>query len=281
MSKDTGMVFLEETARTAAGMIPEGAVPGEDGLLHCPLCGGAVEYRFSFAGKERKVPCLCACGARRREEERLKEEAEQEAIRIERLRAEGIQDRGIRQWTFESAEDTAAVKAARSYVRQWPEMRRRNVGLLFWGPVGTGKSYAAACIANELIAGGTPVLMTNFSKILNQMGNMYTEERYRYIRSFSNYPLLIIDDLGIERSTEYAKEQVYAVVDERYKSGLPIIVTTNLTIGEIREPRLLADARITSRILEMCVPVNVNGPDRRRAKADGKQELMRELLRKE
>ena len=135
--------------------------------------------------------------------------------------------------------------------------------------------------ANELIAGGTPVLMTNFSKILNQMGNMYTEERYRYIRSFSNYPLLIIDDLGIERSTEYAKEQVYAVVDERYKSGLPIIVTTNLTIGEIREPRLLADARITSRILEMCVPVNVNGPDRRRAKADGKQELMRELLRKE
>ncbi len=281
MTDDAGMVFLEKTARAAAGKVPEGAVPGEDGLLHCPVCGGAVEFRFSFAGKERKVPCLCACGAEKRDAERKKEEEAQEAIRIERLRAEGIQDRGIREWTFAVSEESTAVRAARQYVDRWPEMKRKNLGLLFWGPVGTGKSHAAACIANALIARGTPVLMTNFSKILNQMGNMYTEERYRYIRSFVNYPLLIIDDLGIERSTEYAKEQIYAVVDERYKSGLPIIVTTNLTIGEIRNPRLLADVRITSRILEMCVPVNVSGPDRRRVKADEKQELMKGLLGKE
>jgi len=60
---------------------------------------------------------------------------------------------------------------------------------------------------------------------------MYSDDRYQYIASFSNYSLLIIDDLGIERNTEYALEQVYAVIDERYKSGLPVIITTNLTIN--------------------------------------------------
>ena len=69
------------------------------------------------------------------------------------------------------------------------------------------------------------------------MGAMYSEERYRYIASFSNYSLLILDDLGIERSTEYALEQVYAVIDERYKSGLPVIITTNLKIAESRNPQ--------------------------------------------
>ena len=122
------------------------------------------------------------------------------------------------------------------------------------------------------------MLMTNFSKILNQMGAMYSEERYQYIASFNHYSLLIIDDLGIERSTEYAKEQVYAVIDERYKANLPLIITTNLTIGEIRNPDNVADARIYSRVLEMCTPVQVGGGDRRRAVSRDKQEMVKDVL---
>ena len=149
---------------------------------------------------------------------------------------------------------------------------------MLWGDVGTGKSFAAACIANALLEQATPVLMTNFSKILNQMGTMYTEERYQYIASFSHYPLLIIDDLGIERSTEYAKEQVYAVIDERYKANLPLIITTNLTISEIRNPENVADARIYSRVLEMCTPIQVGGADRRQSASREKQAVVKSVL---
>lgn len=120
--------------------------------------------------------------------------------------------------------------------------------------------------------------MTNFSKILNQMGAMYSDERYQYMASFSNYPLLIIDDLGIERSTEYALEQVYAVIDERYKSGLPLIITTNLTISELRNPDDVPHARIYSRILEMCTPVNISGGDRRRAISQTKRNVVKAVL---
>ena len=209
---------------------------------------------------------------------KAEDEARERMQQIDRLKSAGIQERHLLDWRFDVAEDTDTIRWAKNYVANWKKVRAENLGLLLWGDVGTGKSFAAACIANALLEQATPVLMTNFSKILNQMGTMYTEERYQYIASFNHYPLLIVDDLGIERSTEYAKEQVYAVIDERYKANLPLIITTNLTIGEIRNPENVADARIYSRVLEMCTPIHVGGGDRRQAMSRNKQERMKSVL---
>ena len=166
-------------------------------------------------------------------EKKRQDELVERQRKIRQLKATGIQEKHLLEWNFGVAEDNKDIQMAKRYVEQWKKVKAENLGLLLWGDVGTGKSFVAACIANALLDQGIPVLMTNFSKILNQMGAMYSEERYRYIASFSNYSLLILDDLGIERSTEYALEQVYAVIDERYKSGLPVIITTNLKIAEI------------------------------------------------
>ena len=203
---------------------------------------------------------------------------EEQLLYVRRLKAAGIQERHLQDWTFASATDTHSVQMAKRYAENWKKVKAENLGLLLWGDVGTGKSFLAACIANALLEKGVPVLMTNFSKILNQMGAMYSDERYRYIASFNRFSLLIIDDLGIERNTEYALEQVYAVVDERYKAGLPLIITTNLTISQLRNPEDVAHARIYSRILEMCTPVHVPGLDRRTAIGKSKQELVKEVL---
>ena len=167
---------------------------------------------------------------------------------------------------------------AQRYVSQWEKAKEQNLGLLLWGGVGTGKTYIAACIANALIEQKVPVLMTNFSKVLNQMGAMYSEDRYKYISDFSKFPLLIIDDLGVERSTEYVREQIFAIIDERYKANLPLIVTTNLTIYELSDPKDVADARIYSRLLEMCAPIQIRGSDRRQKAGDAKIDLAQQML---
>lgn len=256
----------------------EGEYLGDDGLLYCGKCHTPVQCRKEFFGKMRILPCACRC---RQEEMRRQKEADEARERmntIHRLKATGIQERHLLDWRFEAAEETDTIRWAKHYVEDWRKVRDKNLGLLLWGDVGTGKSFAAACIANALLEQAVPVLMTNFSKILNQMGAMYTEERYQYIASFNHYSLLIIDDLGIERSTEYAKEQVYAVVDERYKANLPLIITTNLTIRELRNPATVADARIYSRVLEMCTPVQVSGGDRRQTASRQKQELVKDVL---
>lgn len=251
---------------------------GEDGLIYCGKCHTPVQCRITFEGRERIMPCICKCQKEEREwqEQRMKEE--EQLLYVRRLKAAGIQERHLQDWTFASATDTPSVQMAKRYTENWKKVKAENLGLLLWGDVGTGKSFLAACIANALLEKGVPVLMTNFSKILNQMGAMYSDERYRYIASFNRFSLLIIDDLGIERNTEYALEQVYAVVDERYKEGLPLIITTNLTISQLRNPEDVAHARIYSRILEMCTPVHVPGLDRRTAIGKSKQELVKEVL---
>ena len=256
----------------------EGEYLGENGLLYCEKCHTPIQCRKLVFGKTRTLPCTCKCRQEEMRKRKAEDEARERMQQIDRLKSAGIQERHLLDWRFDVAEDTDTIRWAKNYVANWKKVRAENLGLLLWGDVGTGKSFAAACIANALLEQATPVLMTNFSKILNQMGTMYTEERYQYIASFNHYPLLIIDDLGIERSTEYAKEQVYAVIDERYKANLPLIITTNLTIGEIRNPENVADARIYSRVLEMCTPIHVGGGDRRQAMSRNKQERMKSVL---
>ena len=261
-----------------SGPASENEYTGRDGLRYCRKCNEPTQYRIVFMGRERIVPCLCTCGKKDFEREKLETAERDRLYEIARMKAAGIQDRHLREWTFAKAEDTPVIRMAQNYVKNWKRVKAENLGLLFWGDVGTGKSYAAACIANALLEMRIPVLMTNFSKMLNQMGGLYSEERFSYISSLSGFSLLIIDDLGIERSTDYAKEQVYSIIDERYKSGLPVIVTTNLTIEDLRCPLQLADARIYSRILEMCTPVHVAGSDRRTAAGKSKQEILKEVL---
>ena len=268
--------IMEEA--TASGNPVEETYPGNDGLLYCKKCHTPVQCRIRIWGKDKVVPCICKCQMEAQQIAKRQMEAQKQQRRIRQLKATGIQEKHLLDWKFAVAEDNRDIRMAKKYVASWSKVRAENLGLLLWGNVGTGKSFVAACIANALLEQGVPVLMTNFSKLLNQMGALYSEERYRYIAALSNFPLLIVDDLGIERSTEYALEQVYAVIDERYKSGQPLIVTTNLTIGEIRNPRDVAHARIYSRILEMCTPIQIGGEDRRAVIGREKQQIVKETL---
>ena len=89
--------------------------------------------------------------------------------------------------------------------------------------------------------------MTNFPTILNRLTGMFSEDRADFIASFDEYDLLIIDDLGVERSTEYAMEQMFFIIDSRYRSRRPMIITTNLKLAELKNPPDLAHARIYDR----------------------------------
>jgi len=167
---------------------------------------------------------------------------------------------------------------AHSYVERWEQMKEGNHGLLLWGKVGTGKSYFAGCIANALMEQEIPVRMTNFALILNDLAASF-EGRNEYIDRLCRYPLLIIDDFGMERGTEYGLEQVYNVIDSRYRSGKPLIVTTNHTPDMLENPQDTAHARIYDRLIEMCSPVCFTAKNFRKEAAKAKLDRLKELLK--
>ena len=188
-----------------------------------------------------------------------------------------FEDHALYSWTFDKDNGKNPVmKVAKDYVSKWSEFASKNAGLVLWGDVGTGKTFFAACIANALVEQLVSVKMTNFSTILNDL--FAESDKNKYLNLLNDHSLLIIDDLGIERGTEYALEQVYNVIDTRYKSGKPLIITTNLTLDELKAPTDIPHKRIYDRVLGMCVPIMFNGVNFRKEEAAAKMEAAKKLF---
>lgn len=238
-----------------------------DGLLYCGKCNTKKQTRIEILGKIRTPMCLCKCEAERRDKEEAEHKRRQRMMEIEKMRKIGFPESEMQSWTFANDDKLNAKTSAiaKNYADNFETMKERKKGLLLYGSVGTGKSYHAACIVNELIDKGYPAMMTNFSRLVNTINGMF-EGKQQYIDGLNKFDLLVIDDLSAERDTEFMNEIVFTIIDSRYRAGLPLIITTNLTADEIKHPADVRKQRTYSRLLEMTIPVEVKGSDRRRNK---------------
>ena len=263
----------------------EGDYVAEDGLIHCGKCHGKKQTRLPASAftndREVIVHCICKCQVEAEERRKEAEERKKAMERIERLKSASLIDdklKNARLCTFQKDADNQKVYAlAERYVERFDEMYQKRQGLLFWGTVGTGKSYTAACIANELLERNIPVVMTSFVKILQNIQGDQEEERV-FMSRLNDARLLIIDDLGTERNTDYALEKVYNIIDSRYRVGKPLILTTNMTVREMQENTDIRYKRIYDRIFEMCFPVRVPGHSWREKEAARRFDEMKELM---
>lgn len=243
---------------------------GDDGLIHCGKCKGLKQVKISLSGFERIMPCVCKCQSEALEAEKLKFAEYERQENIKELRRNCFFSPTQSRFTF-SADDRDKPKisdAMQRYADQWEEAKAGNIGLLLHGPVGTGKTFYAACIANALLDRNISCVMTSLIRVINTMQGMF-EERQAYLDDLVNYPLLILDDLGAERESEYMQEQVYNIINARYCTGKPLIVTTNISIEEIKNPKNESYRRIYDRVLQMCQPVLIGGGSRRREAVKG------------
>ncbi|MFR8673623.1 MAG: ATP-binding protein [Lachnospiraceae bacterium] len=266
----------------SADSLPDDYI-GSDGLLYCGRCNTRKEREIIwFDNKPKKVPVMCKCRA---EEERLKKEQmqkEEEMRSIQRAKISSMMDDTFRTACFANYQirngNERHLKVAKKYCIEFSKMYERNQGLLFWGTVGTGKSYTAACIANYLLEANTSVVMTSFVRILQEMQGFDREREETFTNKLNSVKLLIIDDLGAERSTDYALEKVYGIIDNRYRAKKPLILTTNLTLRQMQEATDIRYARIYDRIFEMCYPMEFSGVSWRKREAAQRYEETRKIL---
>lgn len=275
--------MLEGIAKPAEYL--EGDYRGPDGLLYCGKCHGPKEMFVDLSdngdgSEQKRVSVNCRCQDQEISAENSKKSMDQFAQHMEQLlRTFNISEPSYRRCTF-AADDSPKSKISatcRRYVGAWEKVRKDNIGLLFYGSVGTGKSYYACAIANALTNRQVSAAVTNFPRLLNILQG--ARDRQAVIDHLQSYDLLVLDDLGVERDTSYAAEQVYSVIDARARSGLPLIVTTNLTMEEMKSPSSTQQQRIYDRILEMCpVPIKMTGGSRRSGNAASRLEIAREIL---
>ena len=272
---------IEVYARRAAEVshFEQGDYFAEDGLLYCHNCNTPKQCRINIFDSERVVSCLCKCAADAREAAQRERERQEFMLRCEKYRRLGFADEKMRNWTFanDDMSNRTLTHAMQQYVANFEEFKAQGKGLLLYGSVGSGKTFAACEVANALIDKGHPVLVTNFAKLINTLEEQF-KSRQTYIDSLNRFSLLVIDDLDAERDTEYMQENVYNIIDARYRAGLPMIITTNLTGAKLKNPDNISKERIYSRLLERCHPIEVTGADRRRAALKDGYADMRKVL---
>lgn len=268
---------------------------GKGGLQYCSVCGDAVERIIDFplmdgngGTRSMKVHCMCRCEKDEKEAIDRRMKFEEEQRRIDNLRRLSLMDAKLRSVRFSNYqitdENRRVFGIAKKYVENFDVMLSKNQGILFWGNVGTGKSYTAAAIANELIDQMHSAIMTSFIKLLNEMmqfGCSDNDKRLSaadYIQKLNQAQLLVIDDLGAERGTDFALEKVYDIIDSRYRSGKPIILTTNLEMSQMKNCDDIRYNRIYDRIFEMCYPVKVDGLSWRKKEAAARFADTRKIL---
>ena len=252
----------------------------KDGVLHCGTCNKPKEKKMSVLGKDVFVRQMCDCEKAeeenrkaRIEEQRAKDENARRQEIIERNRKRCFESQEQMNYTFDNDDKINEIsKIAKNYAEKFETI---NAGLVFYGSVGTGKTFSACCIANALIDKGYKVLVTNFPKIVNELQSTF--EKQEYIDNLVGFDLLVIDDLASERRTEYMDEMVTNVIDSRYRNGKPVIITTNLTADDMVYSEDVNRQRIYSRLYEMCVFYEVKGDDRRKSKQKDFKNILEEL----
>lgn len=232
---------------------------GEDGLLYCGKCRTPKQTHGEGVFAGRLLPVLCSCMIAEREADELADRRR----RIEQTRVRCLPAEDMRRHRFEGADASKHISVCRRYADKWEEVRAKNYGLLLFGNTGTGKSYAAHCIANALIDREVSVCCISAADLVESLADR--ERREDMLRRIRTVPLMIVDDLGAQRPTSFANEQICRAVDERAEAGKPLIVTTNYTLDEMRRCQDHELQRIFDRLNALCVPVAVVGESRRAA----------------
>lgn len=199
----------------AATAAPDDYINPDDGLKYCGKCRTAKEAFYPADPQAQgftKHPIMCKCAAERREREEAERREYERMSYMTMLRREAFHHMLAALWRFESAAVmTPQLAKAKGYAQNWDEFRKAGIGLLLFGNVGTGKSYAAGCIANALIDRLESVLFVGMSDVVNHMQDNFGADRDHYMKTLMRPDLLILDDLGAERNTTASARSGYSM----------------------------------------------------------------------
>ena len=259
----------------------------ENKMIKCQFCGkeymkNPYKYMESLPEIFKKnleyIPaCNCLEESKTRELEELERKRMQECMKnkMKKCKDISVMDEKFARSRFESADmKSDYMQLSKRYAESFMSKDKKE-GMLLYGGVGTGKTFASACIANYLMERGKTVLVINLGLYFNKLTMEWGEAEKVVLEQTEKCDLMIIDDFGSEKGldrnqTGWRAEKIYNLIDGRYRSEKPLIISTNLNFSADEGKCELSEKfstqgqnRIRDRIIDMCFPVEVTGKSRR------------------
>ncbi len=209
------------------------------------------------------------------EEEKKLELMQEFSKRVERIIKNSKMSKRNLSYKFDNYEPNNSNRKVFNNLKKYSERLVNGIekkGLILIGNNGVGKTHLACSIANKLIENGTPVIYGTLINLLAELRNSYDIDKniseMEIFKLYENVDLLIIDDLGKEKPSEWGLEKLFTIVNSRYENNLPVIITTNYNQNSLAE-RLSINGKIEtaksiiSRLYEMCYLVKIDDIDHR------------------
>jgi len=255
----------------------------------CPVCHKPLYKTYKIFNINKVLHCACDCEIKEYAKKEKFKEAKEKQIRLDKLMTNSLMDKKFKQSTFKNWDFNKGTKQmydlGSKYASNFKQCKTEGLGLLLHGAPGNGKTYLSSSIANELLSKFIPVICVSINGLLSRIQSTYNkygkEAESDIIRVLCNADLLVIDDLGTEKKSEWSKTMIYNIIDSRYRSNLPLIISSNLDINPKEVNGILAemyDRRTEDRILEMCTPVYNKQSSIRVDEAKKKTKLLKEIL---
>lgn len=243
----------------------QGNVLTDQGLLYCGKCRTLKQIRLysSLLKKVLEPYCVCKCAQAKdaAEHDRILRQSKELNAHHALTRADSLMLRST--FREDKYPNCPMSKIAHEYVSRWDNYYRvKNLGLYIYGNVGVGKTFYASCIANDIAkVYGSTVKALSITTALNELYS--TSNKAGFISDLASYDLLILDDFGTERRSDYTTEQIFSIVDERYKAQKPLIITSNCEYPSLQGVYDIQQQRINDRIRDMCIPIEHKGETKR------------------
>lgn len=271
MSESIGRVMTRIVNTSACSEETEGYT-----CEHCNKYIAAITVEVPQLRIKNKILPTCECVVER-EEAKIRE-AQNFAKKREIEKLFSISNLGERfsKSTFESFLDRngseTAYKVAVKYVKTFKEWNGES--LMLWGEPGNGKTHLAAAIVNELSKKGYIVVFQSVPELLQRIRSTFNSENKenetQIMRALLECDLLILDDIGAEKTTEWVEEKLFNIIDGRYRKELPTLYTSNLEPKELKKQ---VGKRSYDRMVETSLTVKNEAASYRREIA--KQRLQR------
>lgn len=245
----------------------------------CGFCGKeltpiGLDYLYTNISPDAIKYERCDCNKAQEDWKKI-DEQEYEAKKrkhfrdiINKIYKQNYVGRKFQEQNFENfdinSENEIAVEVARDYTNKSKEKMQKE-GLIITGKSGIGKTHLAASIANKLIENDKIVLMGRLTMLLDMIKETFrdnTKSENELIELYSNVDMIIIDDLGTEKISQWALEKLYTIIQNRNENRLPIIITTRFDKQGLIErfsqsqDEQLVEA-IISKLYQMCYGITL------------------------